>query len=367
MWRSLLLSTLLFACAEEAPTPNSHPSRRSCGSLAERAPLFVERSQNLPAFRKLISEDLEREQGNAALDGLLRILRAISPEDLSALLDLMELQGLEVGLEVAEEILHFIGGDPQDPSSFQEELLLETQRVLAVCDGEALFEAVYQLLEAPELASLLENVAALAASQELPIDPAEAFDASSISLLLRNIMLGISSPDFDFELHVVHPMAEMGLPIDEPPASALVQDLSILLAPERGLLSASADLFCCTLYAVPRCDELSPGMEPVEDSPTFSRFIFEIFIHSEGAKGGLNTLGAMMADPKVRRAMEPLRLILKEYAEDIDQRRAAVGMLHTLLEPEILRGLIPEILSLLDRAILDELTALLRALTEGCH
>lgn len=387
MARSLVLAVCLAGCGAdaEAPSPTNAPYPATCAPLEQQAPTLFEllESDRLPGVRRLVGEVLTDAQITTLIDAVLRLLKGLEPTERDALLGLASDPRLTDLLAQAAPLLRFVVGTgtpcpPLDPLAssagfcFHSEVFADLRRLLRVCDGEALFQAVQRLIESPALPAFLAH---LAASLEIELvqqvlDSAGegALGRRGFTALVCNILAAIIQPDFTVEAAIIRPLQGITLlPIDEPPVSSLLEDLAVLLGPEGEVLPALADVVCCDVYGVSTCAALPASAQPLPRDPVFTWLMHGLLTSAElNLPELLDKLTRLAGDPTLAAALDPLAAALTPLVADPDLRRGLVNLLDTLLRPDVAAQVLPEVALLLEVGAVPELVGVLDAVLNGC-
>ncbi|MBU0551102.1 hypothetical protein KKF91_07650 [Myxococcota bacterium] len=368
-----LAASLGCGVEDQAPAPDSRPLYL-CPEPQEAAPeaLALLSARQLPHLADFLRDGISSAEARVAVDGTLRLLRALSPAEMGAFVELINAPRVDEGLKILKRALRFILEGSAEAPGYQRALLEESLRVLTICDGAALFEASLDLFDAPEIPRLKANLTGLSGAFELDLSglSKEALFSEHVHLLLRNLIFGLSHPNFDFEQHLRAPLE--GFPLVDltaPPFSEILDDVQALLAPERGLLAPLTDLACCTTYNLPTCAAVraQPDAAPIEGEATFSRFAYEVFIWPLiDGQDDLTPLMEMLEDPAIADLAEPLEIVLRQYAQDAQLREGAAGIIKKIVDPDTTAGLIEDTLKLLDDAVIGQILDLLWTMADGC-
>lgn len=357
---------------DDAPAPPQTITPATCPPLRELAPetLALLESGALPATRALVAERITDAQLSALLDGLVTLLGELSTDELRALADL--LRGDAVGdlAPLLLDLVRWIAGAPDDPSTYQSALVGDLRRLIGTCDTPALLAAIEPVATAPELPRLLAglgDVLALDVVQQA-LAAGEALDRQGFTVLVCNILASLIRPGFSVEADIIAPLSGIDLlPLSEPPIAPFLADLDALLAPEGPLLPVLADLVCCDLYGVRRCSALTASSEPLPRDPTFTWAAHALFTGGViDIEAALSAASGLIADPAVAETLAPLTVLLDRLVADPELRGVADSLLVTLLDPNTARPVLLELLTLIDAGALDELFALLDAVADGC-
>ncbi len=351
----ILGAAVVLSCgaAEDAEPPRNEPEPATCSTIAELAPNLIAMLDGgeLSAIAGVLRDEnaVTRQQFRRLLAALLDLVGSLSKEELNALLALSEDEGLRSLLPLVGDLVSFIAGDPNDPTTFRADVLAEGARLLRVCEGDRLFSALQTVLASPELprvvAGLGEVVALDIVQALLTGDAGALFTRPGFTAFVCNIVFSIVRPGFDFDEEVVRPLSGIDLlELDQPPLSTFLADTAALLDPNKPLFPAVADLICCDVYGRARCDDLTVNDQPLRRDPVFTWLAYDLFISEEiQISDLLGGLAAVSEDETLSRALEPLEPVLRTLASDPDLRAALVDLLATLLEPETARSVLPEI------------------------
>lgn len=359
---------------EDEPAPANALPAATCPPLETLAPRTMGhlRAGRLEGLRHVLSREVAPDELAVMLDGLLRMVRGLTPDQLRALLRLARDERLAALLPLMAELLRHVAGDPAVPGSFRGDVLSESSRLLATCEGATLFRALDGLLASPELPALLSS---LAASLRLEVvrrvlggDVRAALDRDGFTELVCGILDRIAGQDFDFHRDVTEPLSRIDLlPLDEPPLSDLLAALDATLDPERPLMPALTDLLCCDLYGVPECPDPGVPAPRLDRDPVFTWLLYDFFVTSAVRFDALlDTLGELAADPAIAATLEPLRAVLGRLSDDADLRAATVRLLRRLLVEENARRVLPELALLLEDGAVPELLGVASAVLDGC-
>lgn len=376
MWKVILMAgAVLIGCGaeDEAPAPDTRPVYL-CPDPQEAAPeafaLLTERQT--PHLARFLREGITDAEARAAFDGTFRLLRALSPAEMGAFVELLNAPRIEGALKLLKDTLRFIlEGSPSSPG-YQRALLEETQRLLTVCDGGPLFDASLDLFNAPEIPRLKAHFESLEGAFEIDLNgmTKDALFSEHIHLILRNLVFGLSHPNFDFRQHVREPLEGFPfLDLTTPPFKEILDDVEALLAPERGFLTPLTDLACCTSYNLPTCAAVraQPDVQPIEGEPTFSALAYEVLLWPMlNGEDALTPLMEILDEPALQDLAEPLEIVLRQYAEDEELRDGAAGIIKKIVDPNNTAGLIEDALKLLDDAVIGQILDLLWTMADGC-
>lgn len=370
-----LVAAPLAGCGadDDAPAPASQALPPDpCPDLREIAPnTFALLDEGaLPGMRRLFAERITDTQLAAVLDLLLTVLDTLTPEQLEGLLALTENPAIAELFPLVETLLRWIVGDPTDPASYQSALVSELRRLVAVCDTQSVLgvvEAAVASEELPRLLGGLGEVLALDLVQQV-LDAGEALDRDGFTVLVCNMLSSLVRPGFSVQDDVIEPLSGIDLlPLGEPPIGPFLADLDAALDPEGPLLPVLSDLVCCDVYGVPRCAALTGDAAPLSRDPVFTWALHALFTGGVvDIEAALSAASKVVADPQIAAALEPLVAVTNTLAADPDVLAAWDSLLVTVLEPQTARALLGELVLLLDAGALDELLALLRALTGSC-
>lgn len=371
-----LLCAALIGCGAEAdaPAPANALPPATCPSAEELAPnlLGLLRSGQLAGVADLLGRRLSDAQLETLLAALLDLVRGLEPAEIDALLALTENPRLLALAPLVGDLLAFVAGDPTRPETFRGEVLDDLRRLLTVCEAATLFEATGALLQAPELPRLLGGLADVLAldivQQILSSDLQSALNKEGFTVLVCNIVAALVAPGFTVADDVVRPLSGIDLlPLDEPPLSTFLADLSSVLAPERAVLPALQDVVCCDLYGVARCALVPGDATPLPRDPVFTWFAYDLFVTAAvDFDALLAALGDLAADPQVDAALAPVNAVLGALGEDAELRRALVSVGVVLLEDATARRVLPELVTLVRVGGIEELLAVVRSILKGC-
>jgi len=267
--------------------------------------------------------------------------------------------------------VRWLAGDPAVPASFQTALVADVRRLVAVCDTTALLGVIEAAAAMPELPALLDGlgeVLALDLVQQV-LGSGEALDRAGFTVLVCNILASVTRPGFSVEGDIITPLSGIDLlPLDEPPIAPFLRDLDAVLDPAGPLLPVFADLVCCDVYGVRRCSALAPDAAPLSRDPVFTWAMHELFAGGViDIDAALSALGEVVDDPSIGEALAPLEVVLDRLIADRELKATLDRLLLMVLEPETARGVLHEVLLLIDAGALDELRGLVDAVVDGCE
>lgn len=372
MTRALGLAVLLGGCGADdaAIAPVNQPRAATCPSMADLAPnaLGLLRAGDLPGVQRLLGERISDDEVSALINAALTVVESLPREDLQRLLSLGSDARLSALIPTVAALIRFLLDAPEGLS--RDDLYRAMGRLLRTCDGDTVLSAVEQLLSAPELPAVLADLGATLALAPVQSVLAESggFGRRGITALLCNIGATLMTPDFDFERNVRVPLGALpALPLDEPPMLDLLDGLSAVLAPSKGALPALADLMCCEAYGVSTCAAVPPDAQPISGDPVFTWLIYDLFVADQfDVQGLLTDAGALLADPALRAAVAPLGGVVRQLADDADLRATLTRVVVTILQPEVVAEVLPDLAVLLESGALQELIAVVDAIGNGC-
>lgn len=368
-----LVSLCLASCGvdDAAPGPENRPRPATCQPVEALAPnaLTLLRERRLPGLQRLLAERISDAEVSALVDAALEILEALSADELQALLALGDDPRLRGLIPLLGTLIELLLDTPEVPP--RAGLFSAIGRVMQTCDGATVLRAFDEVLGAPELPDLIASLGeslALAPVQQV-LAESGGFGRRGITALLCNIGATMMTPAFDFERNVRGPLGALpALPLDEPPLSDLLDEMSGLLASEGTALPAIADLMCCEAYGVSTCAAVPPGAEPPPADPVFTWLIYDLFV-AQGTvdlEALLGTAGELAGDPALRTALAPLGTVLRRLAEDPDLRAVLVRLMLTVLDPVVASEVLPDLVVLLKAGGVEELLAVIGAIANGC-
>lgn len=372
--RWLLCGALaLLGCGadEAAPAPAQVVTPVSCPPLRSLAPrtLALLDEGRLPGLRALFAERVDDAQLSAVIDALLRLLRALSADDIEALFGLLDHPAVGELSPLLDDLLRWVAGAP-DGSGYQAALVGELRRLVGVCDTAEMLSVVRAAAEAPELSSLLGGlgeVLALDLVQQV-LGAGAALDRDGFTVLVCNILASVIRPGFSVEAAIITPLSGIDvLPLSEPPIAPFLRDLDAVLDPEGALLPGFADLVCCDVYGVRRCSALPADAVPLARDPVFTWALHALF--SGGVidiEAALGALGRVVADPSIGEALAPVEVVIDSLVADAELKATLDRLLLLVLEPETARRVLQEVLLLVDAGSLSELRAVVDAVVLGC-
>ncbi len=370
-----LIVLLCLGCgaAEDAGAPPSAAVPAACPTLRELAPNLVEmlRDRELSAIADVLGDEetVTRQQLRRLLKVSLDLVGSLSGGELDALLALTEEPALRETLPLVRDLLAFLA----EPATFRAEVFTDARRILTECDGDTLFAAIRHTAETPELPRLLSGLGRL-----LEMDIVQAllrgeegtiFTRPGFTAFVCNIVFSLIRPGFDFDEEVVGPLEGIDvLALDQPPLSTFLADTAALLSPDRPLFPALQDLLCCDVYdRVGRCAEVTPNSVLSRRDPVFVWLAYDLFISDEVPLGELLvTIATLAEDEQLNRVLAPLSPILRQLSDDAELRASMMELLARLLDPEVARVALPEIVTFIDRGGVDELLAVSRSIFRGC-
>ncbi|MFN3202270.1 MAG: hypothetical protein ACE366_27950 [Bradymonadia bacterium] len=372
----LLSVGLLWGCgAEDETAPVYADPGQTCPTIAEQAPQLTVLLEDdaLPGISRVMGEIVSDDQLAAALDGTLRLMARLTEEEISNLVAIAGHPSLSGATHQLESMLHIMQSGPE---GLRSDVLEEIQFLLQTCEGGRTFDALGGLFDAPEIPQALN---ALGAALKLPEiqallsgegpDPS-VLGRAGFNAIVGNMLLKLTEPGYDFDADVRRPLAELGvLPLDTPPLLTLMDALSGVMSPERGVQRALSDLVCCGFYGTPTC---STG-GTLRDSPPILRNLgYDLLLaQSVAPTSPTNTdlfeaLGVLAGDPIISAALQPLNTVLDQMAEDADLRAALVDMMVTILEPENMALMLPDLEHMISAGAADELFGLFGLFTGTC-
>lgn len=356
---------------EGAPAPAQSVTAVSCPPLRSLAPqtLALVDEGRLPALRALLAEGVDDAQLSAVIDALLRLLRALSADDIEALFGLLDHPAVSELSPLLDDLVRWVVGAP-DGSGYQAALVGEVRRLVGVCDTGAMLSVLRAAAEAPELPSLLRGlgeVLALDLVQQV-LGSGAALDRDGFTVLVCNILASVIRPGFSVEAAIITPLSGIDvLPLSEPPIAPFLRDLDAVLDPGGVLLPGFADLVCCDVYGVRRCSALGADAAPLPRDPVFTWALHALFsggvIDIEAALGALSRV---VGDASIGEALAPVRVVIDSLVADAELKATLDRLLVLVLEPETARGVLGELLLLVDAGALSELRAVVDAVVDGC-
>jgi len=369
----IALGTLAGCGADDdQPAPPQTVTPATCPPIAELAPetFALVESGELPALKRLVAERITDAQLSALLDGVITLLAALDPDEREALAALVESDAVTELAPLLLDLVRWVAGEPDDPSTYQLELIGDMRRLVGTCDTAAILGVWEDVVAAPEVPRLLAglgDVLGLDIVQQV-LSAGDALDRDGFTVLVCNILASLVRPGFSVEGDIVRPLDGIDLlPLDEPPLAPFLVDLDALLAPDGAILPVLADLVCCDVYGVPRCSALSVASEPLPRDPVFTWAMHALFTGGViDIEAALAAAGGLVGDPAVKQTLEPLRVLLERLVADPELQGVVDSLLVTLLEPNTTRPLLLELLTLVDAGAIDELFAVFEALVDGC-
>ena len=363
---------LLVGCGAEAdaPPPDNAPEPAACLPMDELAPNLLdmlERGQ-LQGLASVLGDEsvVTRQQFRRLLGALLDMVGSLEKAELDALLALGDDPTLRALLPLVRDLLVFIVAEP-----FPDAALADAARLLTVCEGDRIFAALEQVLDAPELNRVVSGLGEVLALDVVQVvllggEGAPLGGPRFFTAFVCNLVFSIARADFDFETQVRRPLSGIDLlDLDQPPISTLLADLSALLDPDKPLFPALADLICCDIYDTATCDD---GAELLLRDPVFTQLVYDLFVSDEVPLTGLlQTAATLASDARLAEILAPLLPLLRQLASDPELRASLVDLIVTLLQPQTARAVLPEIVTFLDRGGIDELLAVVRAIFRGCE
>lgn len=366
--------TALVGCGADdtAPAPTQARVEASCPPLRTIAPATFRLldTHRLETLRTLLGERIDDAQLAAVLDLVFTVLRELTADDLRALFELTDHPALTRSAPLFDALLRWLAGDPAVPESFQSALVADVRRLVGVCDTTALLGVIETVAATPELPALLDGlgeVLSLDLVQQV-LGAGEALDREGFTVLVCNILASVTRPGFSVQGDIIEPLSGIDLlPLDEPPIAPFLRDLDAVLDPEGPLLPVFADLVCCDVYGVRRCSALAPDARPLPRDPVFTWAMHELFTGGVVDVGiALAVLGDLADDPTIGEALAPLDVVLDRLLGDRELKATLDRLLLMTLEPETARGVLHELLLLVDAGALQELRVLVDVIVDGC-
>lgn len=235
---------------EGAPAPAQSVTAVSCPPLRSLAPqtLALVDEGRLPALRALLAEGVDDAQLSAVIDALLRLLRALSADDIEALFGLLDHPAVSELSPLLDDLVRWVVGAP-DGSGYQAALVGEVRRLVGVCDTGAMLSVLRAAAEAPELPSLLRGlgeVLALDLVQQV-LGSGAALDRDGFTVLVCNILASVIRPGFSVEAAIITPLSGIDvLPLSEPPIAPFLRDLDAVLDP-GGCCCRGSPIWCVVM------------------------------------------------------------------------------------------------------------------------
>jgi hypothetical protein len=358
---------------DDAPAPPQAEPESQCPPLAELIPITAELldSGQLPGIRRLLGERLEDSQLSSLLDGLLNFMSRLEASELRSLAALGEHQALGPLSESMTTLLNFIGGDPEQPETFRADFIAEVRWLISTCEAYGMLTAISSTLNAPELPRIfdsLRELLKLPSVQEALNGPTPSLNRDGFTTVICNLLASISRPGFSVENDIVQPLVRLNLfETDRPPASDLMRDLGALLAPDRPLLPAFADMVCCDTYGLPVCELVANDQEPLSREPAIT-WTLHALITAQAIDIGsvLNAISTMAGDPAVRSALAPVARLFDEMIEVESFRNAIGSVLMTVLEEQTARLLLIDLNTIIESGAGRELFDVLGAVSNDC-
>lgn len=367
-----ILMTVLSGCgvADTAPAPENRPRPAECPSMQALAPNALALLDNgrLPAVRSLLADRLSDDDVAALIEAALQVVERLSRDEIQRLLAVGSDPRLRSLIPVLADVLRFLAAEPADAP--RAGLYQGLARVLRTCEGATILNVLAEVAGAPELPAVLTDLGdtlALPVVQDV-LAESGGLGRRGVTALLCNIAANLLTPDFEFDRNVRAPLGLIpALPTDEPPLRDLLDGLSALLAPSKGVLPALSDLMCCEAYGVSQCAAVPPGATPIEGDPVFTWLIYDLFTTDAfDVQGLLADASELVADPTLRGAVAPLGQVVRQLADDPDLRATLTRLVVTILEPGTIEGLLPDLILLLEAGGVEELLAVIDALGNGC-
>lgn len=358
--------------ADDAPAPEQVAVESPCPPLRDLAPATFEllESKRLETLRTLLGERIDDAQLSAVLDMVFTVLEALSPDDLRALFALTDHPALDRLAPLLDDLVRWLAGDPDVPASFQTALVADVRRLVGTCDTRAILGVIETAATTPELPALLDGLGAVLALDlvQQVLGAGEALDREGFTVLVCNILASVTRPGFSVQGDIIEPLSGIDLlPLDEPPIAPFLRDLDTVLDPQGPLLPVFADLVCCDVYGVRQCSALAPDADPLPRDPVFTWAMHDLFTGGViDIEAALATLGQVVDDPSIGEALAPLDVVLDRLLGDRELKATLDRLLLMTLEPETARGVLHELLLLVDAGALDELRALVDAVVDGC-
>lgn len=365
-----------FGCGAEVdqPAPVYADPGQQCPSLADQMPTLVSEleADALPGLSTVLSERITDDQLSAALDGTLRLLRRLTADELGALAGLVNhptLSGATHQLEVVLDLLE------RGPDGVRTEVFEELQFLMATCEGGRMMQAMNALADAPELSQALTALGQTLSLPEVKAllagggpDPS-ALSRAGFNALVGNMMLKIAEPGFSFDAHIRAPLEELGLlPLDEPPMRDLMDALSGIMSPQRGVQRAMSDMMCCSFYGTPAC---TAGASLRDSGPILRDLLYDLILsQSLGGESSptdlFQSLEALTSDPVISEALKPLGTVLQQMSEDADLRRALADLGVALMDPASVALMLPDLRHLIESGAADELFGVFALVSGEC-
>ncbi len=369
-----LVAGALCGCGadDDQPAPTQTVTPATCPPISSLAPetfALVESGQ-LPALKRFVSERITDAQLSALLDGIITLLAALDPAERDALVALVQSDAVGELAPLALDLVRWLVGDPDDPTSYRADLIGDLRRLVGTCDSVALYSIVDDLAASPEIPRLLAglgDVLGLDIVQQV-LSAGDALDREGFTVLVCNMLASLVRPGFSVAGDIIRPLEGIDLlPLDEPPIAPFLADLDALLSPDGEIFPVLADLVCCDVYGVGSCSALTPSSEPLPRDPVFTWAMHALFTGGViDIETALSAAGGLVGDPAVKETLAPLQVLFDRLLADPQLQGVFDSLLVTLLDPNTARPLLLELLVLVDAGALDELFEVLDALVNGC-
>jgi len=295
----------------------------------------------------VVPEDARRD----VVDMFLRLIRRFEPgtfENLAGQVDSVDKPGLVDALAAVVRLLASDG-----PGAPYPDALAALRGTLASCELGPTLELVADVLEDDALLRAVVDVLAEGGLPEalggLEVDEIEGREA--LRLLVRNLLVSASSPDFDARTLI--DLLGFVVNLEEEPWPALVAGVERFLAPGPSL-EALQGLLVCFLEVDPEAS-LGPPLFDIITSET---------LDLAGAVGALPPPGEPVASPEV---VYVLTTALRFVAEDPEAERALVSVLLVMLRNDVAPGVLTDVAALLEADVVGDILRLLATLaTRTC-
>ncbi|TNF31838.1 MAG: hypothetical protein EP329_11750 [Deltaproteobacteria bacterium] len=295
----------------------------------------------------VVPEDARRD----VVDTFMRLVRRFEPgafESLAGQVDAADKPGLIDALAAALRLLATEGAGAPYPDA-----LAALRGTLASCDGADILLVVADVLEDDQLLRALADALAEGGVPEalagLEVDQVQGREA--LRILLRNLLVAASSPDFDARTLI--DLLGFVVDLDAAPWPALVDGVERFLAPGPAL-EAVQGLLMCFLAVDPEAS-LGPPLFDLLTSDT---------IDLGAAVGSLPPAGEPIAAPEV---VNVLTTALRFVAEDAEARRSLVAVLLVMLREDVGPGVLADAAGLLEADVVGDLLRLMATLaTRTC-
>ncbi|MEE2789646.1 MAG: hypothetical protein VX589_20065 [Myxococcota bacterium] len=368
----ILVCTMGCGASEQQPSP-SPTTLPACPTFEAAAPntTMMLAENRLPTLKRILEDELSEVQATALIRSLLQLVRGIESADIETLSSWGDHPATtEIGaglMAVLDEIL----GRPQQPQSFQQAVVIRAVDLVATCAGISLLEMMQNLMAAPQLQPLVEQlniVIQLDAVSTLLMSVDGALNLDGFIIFVDSLLRALVRPNFSVAQDLKDPIAALDvLPVDEPPIAPLLANIDGLLQPEVGVLRPLQNLICCGTHRVPTCAEVNPDTTPANAEPILSPFVHRLLVSPDPRLRALpKALADFVANPLVTGLGDAMNRIMQQLIDSGELRRTFTQLLRRATSPDLMYGFLTDIRTLMTSEMVDEILGYADLMRRGC-